>query len=62
MLRRLSLNFAIFSMVLDVGLTYLAFATAIWLRLFISSLTLLTLSSLYSIDIPSWLYVAIPIL
>ena len=62
MLRRFSVNFAIFSMGLDVGLTYLAFFVAIWLRPFLTGLTFPFLIPHYDIDIPNWFYIVMPIL
>ena len=62
MLRRFSVNFAVFSMGLDVGLTYLAFAVAVWLRPFLTDLTLPVPIPPYSIAIPGWFYAIMPIL
>ena len=62
MLRRFSVNFAIFSMGLDIGLTYLAFAVAVWLRPFLTGLTFPISIPHYDIDIPGWFYAIMPIL
>jgi exopolysaccharide biosynthesis polyprenyl glycosylphosphotransferase len=62
MLRRFSVNFAIFSMVIDIGLTYLAFFVAIWLRPFLTDLDFPIPIPPYAIDIPTWFYIAMPVL
>ena len=62
MLRRFSVNFAIFSMVIDICLTYLAFFVAVWLRPFLTGLTFPIPIPHYEIDIPTWFYAAMPIL
>ena len=62
MLRRFSVNFAIFSMVLDVGLTCLAFFGAIQVRPYLTSLDTPFLIPPYTIDIPAWFYIIMPVL
>jgi exopolysaccharide biosynthesis polyprenyl glycosylphosphotransferase len=49
-------------MVIDIGLTYLAFFVAIWLRPFLTDLDFPIPIPPYAIDIPTWFYIAMPVL
>jgi exopolysaccharide biosynthesis polyprenyl glycosylphosphotransferase len=62
MLRRFSVNMAIFSMLADIVLTYVAFFAAVWLRPYLTGLTFPTLIPHYAIDIPIWFYIVMPVL
>ena len=62
MLRRFSVNMAIFSMLADIVLTYVAFFAAVWLRPYLTGLTFPTLIPHYAIDIPTWFYIVMPVL
>lgn len=60
MLRRYGVNFAIFSMILDMGLTLLALLLAVWLRPWLPQLPYL--QSIDHVQVYPYLYVVIPIL
>ena len=60
MLRRFSVNFAIFSMTLDIGLTLLALSLAAYIRPFLPPLPFLV--PVPSYEIPLSLYVIVPLL
>jgi exopolysaccharide biosynthesis polyprenyl glycosylphosphotransferase len=60
MLRRFGVNFVIFSMCLDAGLTLVAFQSAIYIRVNLTSLPLLVETT--ELPIPASLYALIPLL
>ncbi len=60
MLRRYGVNFAIFSMILDMGLTLLALVLAVWLRPWLPNLPYL--QSIEHVQVYPYLYLLIPIL
>ncbi len=62
MLRRFSVNFAIFSMVIDIFITYLTFSFAIQLRPNLPSLPFLIPATLQELNISPLLYGIVPIL
>ena len=60
MLRRFSVNFAVFSMALDAGLTLLALQLAVWLRPYLPTFPFLVRVNNYAIPLP--IYLMVPLL